>query len=782
MWTTTDESIAMLKKPTLPAWIAAALLAFALALMLKSDLAQVQRAAALSLEGSPAPAHDPASPTGYALGQRHFLGTHERGDTWRWIAATQQALAGGLFHAIPYTADNVPEGRPQLAPRLYTAWLAALSRTFSLFTGESPALSVERVARWDAVLAHLAAFAAFVAFMARRHGALAAVLAGLCFALFPPFAGQFLPGVLSPRPWALLLTAAVLVMNLPRERGGLAALGPVGAVRTGLALWLDPAFGFPAVLVTAVVGAVTAGPQPFLRWAAIGAAVVGVAWLADRSPWNVAAGELRTVHPLYALAWLGLGFALDGWQRWRAKARGNRLWLGLAAAVALLAPLVWTQFQHGYKGWLYSGAALRRLTSLDETVVFDSVFAWLGRTPVTEIALLVFPLLAAVVLLARAWWRAPVRPVASAVLLAGLLLLACCKVRWGVVASVVALPLLWSLVAQRKIAVAVAGVFLASLLVWGATRPPRETGPTAGDLTVLIHRHFAHWLASHNPGQPVAVLAPPEMSDALVFHGGVRVLMSTAWEAHAGQVAASRLLSAPESSEAEAVLQSRQLTHVVLTSWDPVLPLLVKPPDTADKDTLYARLQRWVLPRTLRAVPYQLPGLPGYADQKLAVFKVTHPQDEALALSRLAEYFVEMDRREPAQLAAKVLAQSFPEDPNAVLARALVDAGTGDRAGFERALNRLAADAEAGRVPFTWDRRVQRAILLALGRRAEIAKAEVAACLAEATAEDLFELTPLQAYRLAALARNLGLTFPSPELEKLTAALGAEYHAARPGR
>lgn len=766
---------------TMPAWIAAALLAFALALMLKSDLAQVKRAAALSLEGSPAPAHDAASPTGYVLGQRHFLGTHERGDTWRWIATTQQALADGLFHATPYTADNVPEGRPPLAPRLYTAWLAGLSWTLSLFTGETTALSVERAALWDPVIARLVVFGALVGFMARRHGALAAGLAGLCFALFPPVAGQFLPGVLTPRPWALLLAGTVLALSLPRERGGHAALGLGGSLAAGLALWLDPAFGFPVVIITALVGLVTAGSRPFLRWSAVGAGVVCIAWVADRSPWDVAAGELRTVHPLYAFAWLGLGLALDGWQRLKAKA-GKLAWLELGAGVALVAPLVWTQFKHGYPGWLYSGAALRRLTSLDETRVFDTAFAWLGRTPALESLLLSVPLLAATTLLVRVCLRERGLRRSEVVLLGGLLLLAFFKVRWGVVVSVVALPLLWSLVTQRRLALGVAGVFLATLLVWGVTRPPREAGPGPTDLTVLIHRHFAHWLASHHPGQPVAALAPPELSDSLVFHGGVRVLMSTAWEAHAGQVAASRVLSAPESSEAEAVLQSRQLTHVILTSWDPVLPLLVKPPDTADKDTLYARLQRWVLPRTLRPVPYQLPGVPGYAAQKLAVFKVTPPQDEALALSRLAEYFVEMERREPAELAAKILAQSFPDDPNAVLARALVYAQTGNRAGLERELTRLTADAEAGRVPFTWDRRVQRAILLALARKQELAKTETAACLAEASEENLFELTPLQAYRLAALARNLGLDFPDAELATLTAALGAEYHAARPGR
>lgn len=51
-------------------------------------------------------------------------------------------------------------------------------------------------------------------------------------------------------------------------------------------------------------------------------------------------------------------------------------------------------------------------------------------------------------------------------------------------------------------------------------------------------------------------------------------------------------------------------THVVLPSWDPVLPLLVKDPAAVGKDTLYARLQGWVLPRTLTPIPYQLPACP----------------------------------------------------------------------------------------------------------------------------------------------------------------------------
>src|ERR1044072_497302 len=101
-------------------WLWAALLVAALVLLLKSDLAHVDWAEKLSAEGSPAPEREAASPTGYVHGQRHFLGTHERGETYRWIAATQKVVAEGPL-AFPSTsyADSPEEGRPLLLPRVY---------------------------------------------------------------------------------------------------------------------------------------------------------------------------------------------------------------------------------------------------------------------------------------------------------------------------------------------------------------------------------------------------------------------------------------------------------------------------------------------------------------------------------------------------------------------------------------------------------------------------------------------------------------------------------------
>jgi hypothetical protein len=77
---------------------------------------------------------------------------------------------------------------------------------------------------------------------------------------------------------------------------------------------------------------------------------------------------------------------------------------------------------------------------------------------------------------------------------------------------------------------------------------------------------------------------------------------------------------------------------------------------------------------------------------------------------------------------------------------------------------------------------VQRAIILALSGRKELARKETEACLATATAEDAQELTPLQAYRLGALAKNMDLRFPDPALAGLVTALSTEYDAARPPR
>jgi hypothetical protein len=461
----------------------------------------------------------------------------------------------------------------------------------------------------------------------------------------------------------------------------------------------------------------------------------------------------------------------------------------------LVGILIGLQCKHGYKAWLYPSAAMRRVTSLDETTAFSSAVGWLGGASVVDIAVVAAPLLLAIWALVAARTMPKAKDGKSSAptwitagVFAAVLALSFFSVRWSIVASLLTLPLIWSHASSssgrlRGVVMAFAALVL-GLLAWGnlapssLRRPAGPVTPSPTDLDALLYRHFSSWFASPNPGQKTCVLAPPELSDSLLFHAGCPVLMSTAWQSYLGQVAASRVLSAPEDTEAEAVLQSREITHLVLPSWDKVLPLLVREPKEEGRSTLYARLQRWVYPLYLRPMPYHLPAVPGYVGQKLVVFKVVPPQDEALSLSRLAEYFVEMDRDEPAALAAKALAESFPDDPNAAIARAFVYAHTRRQSELDREVTRIKADVAAGRTPSSWDRRVQRAIILALADRSDQARQEIEACVRSADRDSLFDLTPLQAYRVTALAKDFGVDFADPKLGELAAALGAEYTAA----
>ncbi len=809
----------LLSKPVWRWWLGVLAISLILAAGVRIDVHRLRAVTELSDSGSPPPDQDRESPTGYARGQRHLLGKQDRGETYRWIAATQELRASGAL-AAQYAGDTVPTGRPQLLPRLYAAWLAAVAQTLQFLTGDSPGLAVERAALWEPVIAHVFVFLAAVWLVARRHGLAPAIATALFIVLYPPLAGQFLPGVLSARTWALFLAATALALTLPGRaltRGGLIRVP--SAVCASLALWLDPAAGFPAVLLLAAAGATgvlgRAERSPFLLWSGVGAALVVAGWWIDGASGTLQAGELRYVHPLYAVMWVGLGLALDAFQALRAQPPGAGRWRlaeGVAGVVVFLAGIL-PQVQHGYAGWIYPSLWMRRFSSVDPTAGFAHAGTWAVHASPAEWVLISSPLLAAAAVISTAIVRArsgaASRPAeksmahprtelpdatplaATAVIFGGLLLLTFFRLRWTAAAAFLALPILctWTSSARlvpARIAGGLGALLLAGLLVWQRSLPPRFDRPlqavetSAADVETLVYRQIAHWLANHAPASRLAVLAPPELSDAVVFHGGGRALVSTAWESYPGQLAARRILSAPEWTEVESVVQGHELTHVIVPSWDTVLGRFVQAPVEPGKEAALDRLRRWVLPPFLRPLPYRLPPLEAFTGEQLALFQVTTPQDEPLLLGRLAEYFVEMERTEPARLVARVLADSYPDEPDAMLGRAAVHLQLQDQAAFLREADRLARAAAAGQHPMAWDRRVQRAIVLALARKRDLARREVEACLAQSTQADLFELTPLQAYRLTVLAKGYALAFPSAELGRLAARLSADYSG--PGR
>ncbi len=776
---------------------AIALVLLTVALVVRQDYQSLLWAKNLSAQGSPAPQLEVASPSGYALGQRHFIATNNRGSTYRWIAYVQELRENGPFADSVYMDDASPAGRPQLLPKLYAGWIATIAGVISIAGDQPFPIAVETAALWEPILSHAIALLLLVAFIARRFTILSGAAAGILFALFPFFTVQFIPGSIDSDRWALLLAAFAIAISIPSPKSP-QSLRPLTAILAGLALWLDPKFGFVAVMLIAIFSSFSLGPAqakiPYLKWASVGAGISLCGWLIDQNPFALEASELRYNHPLYAIAWLGLGLGLDGIQSIASHTGKKNLALSkLAIGIPLLLALFYAQFKNGYLGWLHSAAETQRLSDLRAPLLFENAIAWIASSATVEV---VFIFLLPIAALATQLLRlrsskesgdGQTRNTIACLSLIGILaLLTYFKIRWALTLSLVSIPLLCQFGSQLKLEFSrylycgAAVIFMIGLFAWNKNLPAslhRSAGSDplrSSDLEALVQRHLSHWIASHNPTREVHALASPSQSDSLIFHGGCQAILSSAWESYPGQIAASRVLSAPENTEVQAILESREVTHILLSSWDRILPQLVQQaPDNGS--TFYQRLQIWILPLFLRPIPYHLPPISGFETEKLAVFEMAPVQDEALSMSRLTEYFIEMRRPEPASLAAKTLEQSYSEDPNAQIAQTFFATDSKDILGLRKHSSELANDVQTGLVPMDWDRRVLRAIALALGKQHTLAKPEIEACLASMSEETLYQLTALQSFQLLSIAKSYQLPFPDKSLETLARKRCYEY-------
>jgi len=173
--------------------------------------------------------------------------------------------------------------------------------------------------------------------------------------------------------------------------------------------------------------------------------------------------------------------------------------------------------------------------------------------------------------------------------------------------------------------------------------------------------------------------------------------------------------------------------------------------------TFLERLHQWILPPWLRPVAYPIPAISGFEGQTVTVLEIVDEQDAATAASRLAEYFVDMGQPELAAAAGQAL-RRYPADLGAVLAQAEVAIAAGDPAATAAAVNlllrRIAGGADQA---LPWDERVGLAIVLAQTQHVDLARARLAACLADIDAEKLRSLSTNSLYHLQVLLRALRL-------------------------
>lgn len=741
-----------------------------------------------------------------------------RDKSYEWLDLTRQMFARHQLRVRHIDYENAPSGHDVHDPSPYRWWLglAALWRHASSTGGYGAC--VEWAALYADPLLLLLGGAATLAFAYRRSGAFAAALTAALLGFLYPFASLFLPAV--PDDQGLSALFAIWTL-LPLVAGCRASAEPAAARRWfiaggiigGAGLWVSVARELP-ILAGAGIGALLAGwvsrpaggaspaqPLPWRSWGLAGAWTCLAAYLAEFFPSHMGDWELRVIHPLLGVAWLGcaeLTGRLASWiggrrPGWSLRGVGLCL-LSLLGAASLPAALVIEKSL----GFLAEDLPTMRLTLLSGGPAAPSLWAWLvqnGFTSAIAATFLPFVLLvpAVAVLAWRKFAMESRRAVAIAVAPVAVAIgLSFRQIAWwnqadaalivvvlAMAAAIRAVPSVRYLKAAMATLAAMAAVLGAILLLpssdvllrEGVSSWTHQLEPSAvneSEAITLVERDMAHWIAGRVGPAGGVVVAPPGLTTTLYYYGGVRGLATFGWEDHDGFQAAVRILSATTPEEAQELIGIHGVTHIIIPSWDPFMDAYAQVGAGQVGGTFLERLHEWNLPRWLTPVPYLVPGISGFEGQSAIVFEVVDEQDDASALSRITEYFVEMNQLTLAKKAAGGL-RRFPADLGAMVARAEVEYASGDADLFAgsvaQIIRRIGSNADRD---LAWDQRLGLCVVLVQGHHSDLALPRLRECLANVDEGKLRSLSTTLLYRLQLMSKGFGLGISDPRLRSLS--------------
>ncbi|HKM54410.1 MAG TPA: hypothetical protein VJY33_13445, partial [Isosphaeraceae bacterium] len=304
--------------------------------------------------------------------------------------------------------------------------------------------------------------------------------------------------------------------------------------------------------------------------------------------------------------------------------------------------------------------------------------------------------------------------------------------------------------------------------LWPPVGAPTRDGLSENEVVGLVERDLAYWLSKHAGPEGAVVLAPPNVTSALYYYGGIRGLATYGWEDLDGFQAAVRIASATTPEEAQELIGLHGTTHIIIPSWDPFMDVYAKIGEGTVAGTFLDRLHQWNLPPWLRPVPYLMPTISGFEGQIAVILEVVDEQDDATAASRLAQYFVDMGQLDLAERAGRLL-KRFPADLGALMARVQVEAARGENEEFAESVGllvRRVSGGSDGELP--WDQRVGLAVELAQVHHVDLARPRLRQCIAELDGEKLRSLSTVLLYRFQVLRRALNLDIPDPSLRALS--------------
>jgi hypothetical protein len=788
------------------AWLAVPLLALAFAA--STTAIRAKRVEYVSeVAGVPAPAPGRQGPW-----QPRLVVPGHRNESYEWLDLTRQMLSRRELRVRRVDYENAPSGREVFASSPYRWWLGFVALAYHGVTRDHLGPSLEWAALYADPLLLLILGAGTVAFIAWRFGVLEAALASAALATMFPFAVVFLPGV----PDDLGLTEALGLWSILPLLAGVAGAGTPGAeARTrrwflaaglvgGVGMWINAPRELP-VLVGVGVGALLAAwverraavadPSrgllrlPWRTWGLAGATTCLIAYIIEYFPSHLGAWELRAIHPLFGVAWLGAAELLGRTASWIGGKKPGRnireiaVWILAAAAFASLPAALVLQRTLGF---LEIELPSMRLSQLPNGPAAATLSAWITHYGFTWAACATFaPVLILVPAALVFILKAPSHSSRVAVALGlGSVVTALAfsyrQMSWWSGVDVALLAVMTVVVhALRPLMrpgrfAGVSAAFCCVVLlpgaieVWPSPDEAFSAALTEGEVVGLIERDMAYWMANHVGSAPAVVLAPPNQTATLYYYGGIKGLASFNWEDLDGFQAAVRIMGATTPEEAQELIGVHNVTHLIIPSWDPFMEVYAQMGAGQVAGTFLARLREWNVPRWMQPVAYLAPTIPGFEGQSAIVFEVVDEQDDATALSRIAEYFLDMGQLTLATKAEGGL-RRFPVDLGALLARAQVQTATGETDDFAKSVDllvrRIAGGADRD---LQWDQRIGLAVVLAQAHRIDLARPRLQQCLAEVDEAKLRALSTILLYRLQILRKALGLEIADPALRSLS--------------
>jgi hypothetical protein len=729
-------------------------------------------------------------------------------ESYEWLDQTRQMFATGDLRVRHVEYENAPAGHDVSSASPYRWWLGLIAWVDHELTGYPLGRCIEAAAVVADPLILILLAITTVIYVARCYGALSATLLSLGFVTIFPFASIFLPGApdygglsLACALWSILLILAGITARTgdKRDSARKIRLRFLGAgIVGGIGMWISVSSMAPIIvgiglgaLIAASAGrsgfkaggALPSGDLPWRLWALGGALTCLCAYLVEYFPGHLGNWEFRSIHPLFGVAWLGGGDLVARASSWirepgrRPSTRG--LLLGLLSTSAMFS-VPFAMWRAHDLGFLTTDPHSMRLSMLPESAIAPSFLDLLlqnGFTPA-----ICFTLIPLLILVPAVWllFNRSLKPgqVASIAVSLGPVLTALAfafrEISWwsGVDCALLTVMVV-SAAAMSEINVspfiawaagtlAAIAVLPGSARLWPALGPQSERAFTETEVVTLIERDLAYLLSNHAGTSDVVALAPPDATVAMYYYGQIRGLGTFGWENRNGLGAAVRIISASTPEESRELIGQRNVTHIVIPSWDPYMDAYARLGEGQVEGTFLERLRQWNLPPWLRPVPYLLPTVSGFEGRSVAVLEVVDDQNDAVAASRLAEYFVDMGQLDLAANAGVAL-RSFRGAPGAILAQAEIAIERGDQEAFastvEELLRRISGGADR---TMPWDQKVRLCIVLVRAHQIELARVRLKQCLNEINDAKVRLLGDKTLFRFELLQRSFGLEIADP--------------------